>query len=173
MKGKDFGLLAFAFLASPLFASAQNIVGDWQGNIFYPVGNSANTYGLQLDMVFQTETPTSSGFSFMGDLEVICTAVSAPKDCGTGGFHTFTGTLGSNDLLSFQTIGAFSGTGALTSGGNYIVGLGLDLEGTPIGFDAKRVSAPEIDSASAASGLTLLVAGLLVLRGRKKQSMAA
>jgi hypothetical protein len=173
MKEKFCRLLAFAFLASPLSASAQSIVGDWQGNVFYPVGNSANSYGLQLDMVFQTETPASSGFSFMGELEVICTAVSAPKDCGTGGFHTFTGTLGSNDLLSFQTIGAFSGTGALLSGGNYLVGLGVDLGGTPIGFGAKLVSAPEIDLASAASGLTLLVGGLLVLRDRRKQSLAA
>jgi hypothetical protein len=33
--------------------------------------------------------------------------------------------------------------------------------------------APEIDPTSAASGLTLLVGGLLVLRGRKQQSVAA
>ncbi len=173
MKGRIFALLACAVFASPLAAQAQNIVGDWQGNVFYPAGSIANRYGLRLDMIFQTETPASSGFSFMGELEVICTAVSAPKDCGTGGFHSFTGTLGSNDLLSFQTIGAFSGAGALTSGGNFIVGLGLDLQGTPIGFDAKRVSAPEIDPVSAASGLTLFVGGLLVLRGRRKQSAAA
>jgi len=33
--------------------------------------------------------------------------------------------------------------------------------------------APEIDSASAASGLVLLVGGLIVLRGRKRQRIAA
>jgi hypothetical protein len=33
--------------------------------------------------------------------------------------------------------------------------------------------APEIDSASAASGVALLVGALIVLRGRKQQSIAA
>lgn len=36
------------------------------------------------------------------------------------------------------------------------------------GGDVKHVSAPEIDPASAMAGLTLMVSGLAVLRGRRK-----
>jgi hypothetical protein len=39
--------------------------------------------------------------------------------------------------------------------------------GYVLSIDATRVSAPEIDPTSAASGLTLLLGGLLVLRGRR------
>ena len=42
----------------------------------------------------------------------------------------------------------------------------------PVGATG-QVSAPEIDASSAASGLTLLLGGLVVLRGRKQQRIAA
>jgi hypothetical protein len=166
VKGNIFKLLAFAILASPLAAHAQNLVGDWQGSVLYPPGNVANSYGLDLNMDFVSETATLLGFSFTGELEVTCMAGGAPKDCGTGGFHTFTGIL-SNGVLEFMTNGAFSGAGIVSSGGNQINGGGLDLSGTPIGFEVSRVTAPEISAAGAASGLTLLAGGLLVLRGRR------
>ncbi len=41
------------------------------------------------------------------------------------------------------------------------------------GDNGRHFAAPEIDPASAASGLTLLVAGLIVLRGRKKSDSLA
>lgn len=173
MKARILGLLALAILASPLSAQAQNILGDWQGSVLYPTGNIANTYGLQLDMIFQTETPVLFGDSFTGELEVVCTAVSAPKSCGTGGFHSLTGFLSANGDLDFLTNGAFSGIGTLSSSGNYISGAGVDLQGTPIGFEVSRISAPEIDPAFAAASLTLFVGGLMVLRGRKRHGVAA
>jgi hypothetical protein len=37
------------------------------------------------------------------------------------------------------------------------------------GWDGKPVKAPEIDPASAASGLTLLLSGLAVIRGRREK----
>jgi hypothetical protein len=170
VKGKIFRFLAFAILASPLAAHAQNLVGDWQGSVLYPPGNVANSYGLDLNMDFLSEKATPLGFSFTGELEVTCMAGGAPKDCGTGGFHTFTGIL-SNGVLEFTTNGAFSGAGILSSGGNQINGGGLDLSGTPIGFEVSRVAAPEINAAAAASGLSLLAGGLLVLRGRRSMKL--
>jgi hypothetical protein len=38
---------------------------------------------------------------------------------------------------------------------------------------AKPVAAPEIDAASAAAGLTLMIGGLAVLRGRRSKSSIA
>jgi hypothetical protein len=42
-----------------------------------------------------------------------------------------------------------------------------------ITFVSQAIAAPEIDPTSAASGLALLVGGLLVLRGRKQQGVNA
>jgi hypothetical protein len=50
------------------------------------------------------------------------------------------------------------------------------LEQTGLGFNSKSytiATAPEIDPASAASGLTLLIGGLVVLRGRRPVKSAA
>jgi hypothetical protein len=41
------------------------------------------------------------------------------------------------------------------------------------GVWTSHVAAPEIDPASAASGLALLLGGLVVLRGRKRQGITA
>jgi hypothetical protein len=71
--------------------------------------------------------------------------------------------LGPHGTLSFLTTGAFSGAGNLNAAG--ISGTGLSLQGIPLKFNVSRVAAPEIDPASAAGGITLLLGCLLVLRG--------
>ena len=45
----------------------------------------------------------------------------------------------------------------------------LSLSATAVAFGAARVSAPELDPASAMAALTLLSGGLAVLRGRRKR----
>jgi hypothetical protein len=77
-------------------------------------------------------------------------------------------------FLSFNSAGVYgSGNGAVT----------YDVSGQGTGqWDAQNglssltpspTAAPEIDSGSAVGGLALLVGGLFVLRGRKRQSIAA
>ncbi|MFZ0501959.1 MAG: hypothetical protein WAU49_09225 [Steroidobacteraceae bacterium] len=45
----------------------------------------------------------------------------------------------------------------------------LSLSATAVAFGAARVSAPELDPASAMAALTLLGGGLAVLRGRRRR----
>jgi hypothetical protein len=45
----------------------------------------------------------------------------------------------------------------------------LSFSATAVAFGAARVSAPELDPASAMAALTLLTGGLAVLRGRRKK----
>jgi hypothetical protein len=45
----------------------------------------------------------------------------------------------------------------------------LSLSATAVAFGAARVTAPELDPASAMAALTLLGGGLAVLRGRRKK----
>jgi len=60
--------------------------------------------------------------------------------------------------------------------GSYVLGYSFTAPGgavVPVGFSASTESvyaAPEIDPASAAAGLTLLIGGLLVFRGRRTMS---
>ena len=61
-------------------------------------------------------------------------------------------------LLAFA--GSASAVNCETANQNGITNLGC---GTPVG-------APEIDPASAISGMTLLLGGLAVIRGRRKKS---
>jgi Spy/CpxP family protein refolding chaperone len=47
--------------------------------------------------------------------------------------------------------------------------LALSLSATAVAFGAARVSAPELDPASAIAALTLLSGGMAVLRGRRRR----
>jgi hypothetical protein len=47
--------------------------------------------------------------------------------------------------------------------------LALSLSATAVAFGAARVSAPELDPASAIAALTLLSGGVAVLRGRRRK----
>lgn len=71
---------------------------------------------------------------------------------------------GASDTLSFDSDGNYSLNGAGPSG----LPVGPDVFGT-----AAVTAAPEIDATAAASGLALLIGGLLVLRGRRQQLVAA
>jgi len=57
----------------------------------------------------------------------------------------------------------------LSDPSDYSLGFSGNITPTPVPLSA----APEIDPTSAASGLTLLLGGLVVLRGRRQQSIAA
>jgi hypothetical protein len=78
---------------------------------------------------------------------------------------TFTRTIAP---VASSIFGDWSGTGTpvVIGGGNGATQL-ADVVIT------SATKAPEIDPASAASGLVLLVGGLIALRGRKQQSIAA
>ena len=172
MKRKIYGLLAFTMLASPIAVQAQNLVGDWQGTILWPPGDIGNSYGYRADVNFQTQSPAPSGYSFTGVLDVTCTAVIAPAGCGTGGYLPFSGTLSANDALAIDFSGATSAvTGTLAPGGNELSFSFVNNKGVTGEFEVSRVAAPEMDGASAASGLTLLLGGLMVLRSRRSVTL--
>ncbi len=52
-------------------------------------------------------------------------------------------------------------------------GFTLQVDNNPNPFAVSRITAPEIDPSSAASGLTLLLGALAVVRGRTKRATAA
>jgi len=47
--------------------------------------------------------------------------------------------------------------------------LALSISATAVAFGAAKVSAPELDPASAIAALTLLSGGVAVLRGRRRR----
>jgi hypothetical protein len=104
--------------------------------------------GNQLEFNFANSTPAASFFGVCcgPSIDLADTAVSA-----------FAG----GSMIAVPYVGAIVGPqlahGALTI----------------LGTAPATTAAPEIDPASAAGGLALLVGGLLVLRGRKQQSIAA
>jgi hypothetical protein len=75
----------------------------------------------------------------------------------------------STDSVSGSISGPAGGPGVDETAAAYA----LDMVGTLTHQFTTPTAAPEIDPASAASMLTLLVGGLLVLRGRRLQLLAA
>ncbi len=85
-----------------------------------------------------------------------CTALST---------STGTGTIGDGLVYANTTGASPQGSNSWSPSSS-----GLNLQFTA---DFKPLTAPEIDPASAVSGLTLLLGGLVVLRGRRSVSVAA
>jgi hypothetical protein len=179
MKGKIFGLLAAGLLAGPIAASAQPSYApvDFLGTLDVTcVGFSAADCGTG-GVVGISGSLSSSGMIDLG------TATNPTLFAGAlSGINTFMGVATSlngdvYDVTFTRTsapattsiVGDWSGLGTpvvIGTGGNGATQI-ADL------VIASTNSVPEIDPASAASGLTLLLGGLLVLRGRKQQNVAA
>lgn len=169
------GFLAATVIAAPVMANASTLIGAWTGT-----GQDVPPDGSSevVDINFLTETPDGSAFDLTGMVDIICVNNSDPK-CGSHGNVSATGLLGANDSLTL----AFSGyvdddtfVGSVSGNQNSLTGV---LTNPSNGFQAdwtlSKVSpsaAPEMNPTSAASGLALLVGGLLVLRGRKRQVVA-
>jgi hypothetical protein len=178
MKGRLFGLLGAALLAGPFAASAApgSAPVDFLGTLDVTcVGYSAADCGtggvvaisgsLSSSGAIDIATPGDPNF-FAGNLS---------------GSNRFTGLATSLDgdvydwtfarMIAPATSSIFGdwsgiGTAVVIGGGNGAVELAnVDI--------TSATRAPEIDPASAASGLTLLVGGLIVLRGRRQQRIAA
>jgi hypothetical protein len=168
------GFLLAAVIASPMLANAATLVGDWTGT-GQPV--PADGTSEVVDLTFLTETPEGSAFDLTGTVDIICVNSSDPK-CGSHGNLSITGTLAANDSLTLALSGYVNGSfdGSVSVNQNSLTGV---LTSSSNGFQAdwtlSKVSpnaAPEINPTSAASGLALLVGGLLVLRGRKQRVVA-
>ena len=179
MKGKIFGLFAAGLLAGPITASATPSYApvDFLGTLDVTcVGYSAAACG------------TGGVVAISGSL-----SSSGVIDLGVAGNPTlFAGTLwGSNTVTGVATSlngDVYDETFTRTSiPANSIVGdwsgVGIPVVIGSGGNGAKQIdklviastttSAPEIDPASAASGLALLVGCLVVLRGRRPQRFTA
>ncbi len=176
MKGKIFVLLGAGMLAGPIAASAT------------PSYTPVNFLGT-IDVTcvgYGSDCGTGGAVPIFGSL-----SSSGVLDLGVAGNPTlFAGTLSSNMITGVATsldgdvydwtfsrtfmpvaspiVGDWSGTGTpvVIGGGNGATELAaLVITGA--------TKAPEIDAASAASGLALLVGGLVVLRGRRAPRLTA
>jgi len=178
MKGKIFGLLAAALLAGPITAIATPSYApvDFLGTLDVTcVGYSAADCGTG-GVVAISGSLSSSGMLdigvagdpkfFVGTLSGNNTLTGLATSLDGDVYNwTFTRTIAP---ITSPIVGDWSGTGTPV-----VIGSGngaTDLADVVITSAAK---APEIDSASAASGVALLVGALIVLRGRKQQSIAA
>ncbi len=166
MKTQKKRLLANGLLAIGLFAGAahaQNIVydftlylaglgagGPWQGSFDYFSGTITNfTFqGEQWQTLSQGDT-----LSFQDAAgSILTTSLYTPLGGQSASAHDF--------VYNFP-------------GGGYMGWCGSAQCDQPVTFTAeKAVSAPELDSGSMASALTLLFGGLAVLRGRREKIAA-
>jgi len=177
MKGKILGLLAAGLLAGPISASATPSYApvDFLGTIdvtcvgygsscgsggVIPIFGSLSSSGM-VD-IGTAGDPTLFAGTLSGSNTMTGVATSLDGDVYD---WTYTRTIGP---VTSPIVGDWSGTGTavVIGGGNGATEL-ADVVIT------SATKAPEIDSASAASGLVLLVGGLIVLRGRKRQRIAA
>lgn len=97
-----------------------------------------------------------------------------------GGFLAYWDANGAAASIYDPSVVSFpSGIDSPRTTANFMVGALIFVEDTPEwkGFGPRHkthfVGAPEIDSASAASGLTLLLGGLFVLRGRRPMKLGS
>jgi hypothetical protein len=177
MKGKIFGLLAAGLLAGPIAASAAPSYAavDFLGTLDVTCvgyGSNCGTGGV-VPIFGSLSSNGMIDFGVSGNPNLFAGRLSGSNaftGVGTsldGDVYdwTFTRTIAS---VTSSIVGDWSGTGTpvVIGGGNGATEL-ADVVITG------ATKAPEIDPASAASGLTLLLGGLLVLRGRKQQSIAA
>src|SRR5271166_6500449 len=125
-----------------------------------------------------------------GTIETAALVVSGPNtlDDGVFSFGSTLGTTGIGIQSSFTDSPAgmilvFSPSALTSVGGGgilgnlaaepYIDGVTLPFNDPFLGGSLSAVAVPEIDPASTASGLALLVGGLVVLRGRRPQHLTA
>ncbi len=141
-----------------------------------PADTELGRYGVQS---FAFTTPSGfvsatapTGFTSVGG------GLSSGGCDGNGAFFCFSGptpaatVLGANSSLSYN----FSVTAAGIN--SWTPDFKINWDGTKKNYDLvslaiplSSVAAPEIDPTSAASGLTLLVGGLVVLRGRRRVTL--
>ena len=123
----------------------------------------ANTVYLQLNFATPTDLVNILAFSTGGDPTVITAFDSTGNVLGSAIDDPF----GTNPGWGYATVTTdVSDISSVLIGGAAGTYQGIN----EINFASVRLSAPEIDTTSAASGLTLLLGGLLVLRGRTARS---
>jgi len=175
VKRKIFGLLAAGLLAVPVVASAtpSNAPVDFLGTLDVTcVGYSAAACGTG-GVVAISGSLSSSGvidFGVAGNPNLFAGSLSG-SNIVTGVATSLNGDV--YDEMFARTsgptnsiVGDWSGLGTpvvIGSGGNGAIQI------DSLVIASTTTSAPEIDPASAASGLALLVGGLVVLRGRRPQ----
>jgi type VI secretion system secreted protein VgrG len=124
--------------------------GNATDGVFFQVGSSAT---LGSGTLFEGDILAHTSISLDSSAEILC-----------GGAFAATGAVTMIGNTISKKCSAGGGTGGGGTGGGGTGGGGTGGGGTGGG----GVSAPEVDPASAASGLTLLLGSLLVLRGRQR-----
>jgi predicted RNA methylase len=167
------GTLAFAgvgvaqadtiLLNDPVVVESSSIIN---GNSIADLGSGPGTFtlGQASTVVIEGITSTNSGITGVAYITGSSTgAFDFDMGIGAGQIDTATATLGAGTY--YVTYG-LSNSNILPSSENPSAADNL------VDIQVDSVSAPEIDPASAASGLTLLAGALLVLRGRRRTTSA-
>ncbi len=161
--------------------SGENFVstGAADAMLFNLVGNPTLTvspYSITgLDSTFSfTASPSAAGGTGTWDYGIVCSTCSAGNSSGSTNPTSI-----SFDINDSSGISTSSFVSSVLNGNNpgpgYLFGSDIFVDGYtgPVASSGTSIAAPEIDPASAASGLVLLIGGLVVLRGRKQQLIAA
>jgi hypothetical protein len=143
----NFGNGGFWGNSGPLLNCSQNclLYGNFSGAIF-----------LRVDFANPINFVDALGFSSGGDNTGI-TAFDSAGDIVGQAFNS----VGTNPAWGYATV-----TTATSDISSVLIGGANSYRGINV-IDYSALPAPEIDTATAASGLTLLLGGLLVLRGRR------
>jgi hypothetical protein len=137
-----------------------------------PTDTEQGRYGVQS---FAFTTPAGfvsatapSGFAYMSG------GLNAAGCDGNGGFFCFLGPTPASTVLAANSSLLYNFSVTATGISSWAPSFKINWDGTNNNYDLvskgipiSGVSAPEIDPASAASGLTLLLGGLVVLLGRR------
>jgi len=185
-------ILAVALIGASASAGAQNVTYDYTGNNFITVYGSYTTAdsvqgtftvagGLGDNLNDQSVTPIA--FSVTDGVQTLSSLNGAVTDdlifstnaAGAITAWEFYFTLGDGYIVSCKDLCGAGGYDQGTPENTLACGYGACDFGTKLtpGSWAVANQAPEIDPASAISGLALLVGGLVVLRGRRPQRLAA
>jgi hypothetical protein len=177
------GSIANAQAVLSVEPTAQTISAGSVFNIDVNISNVTNLYGLQFDLTFNPSllsAVSSSEGAFLTTGGHSTFFVPGTNDNVNGIIATTADTLlsagpgvsGSGELAAFTFDALKLGTSALGISNVLLVDTNINsIRSTTTGGSAtvgSSTKAPEIDSASTGSALTLLLGGLAVLRGRKQ-----
>jgi hypothetical protein len=195
MNNKILGLLAVGLMVGPITANSQSTTYTYQGDAL-PVSSIGHTLPSQVGTLSGIVTLSAPLGDNLNDFSVTPTRLQMVSGGfgelfgGTVAFSTngngaidgwsmsLAGTVGGpggwTETMTSSDIGGVGGDNAeiaancySASGQSFSCGW-TGSNTTPGVWTSPAAQAPEIDPASAASGLTLLLGGVAVLRGRRK-----
>jgi len=169
MKSKIISLIALGLFGGSALAGQPNILGTWQGSLLDTDASGAyfgqgNT--LKFDVTSESGTSISGNWDWLSGSWAGCTTYP----CET----TWSGTINALGMISI--VGQYGDDYyAQVVGNQLLLGTFSGPAGAPdYGvWSAIKLAAPEFDSTSTSTALTLLLGGLIVFSGRRMERAAS